>query len=322
MGIIIKYQSGSFESDIGGRTQMKIPVILDTDIGSDIDDTWALSMLLKSPELDAKLILTETGNTTYRAKIVAKMLEVAGRTDIPVGIGPHLDDRPGRQAEWVEGYDLSAYPGVVHEDGVGALIDTIMDSPEAITLICIGPVPNIAAALGRKPAIANRSRFVGMQGCLRRSPPEYGDGGGVVAEYNVVADPKACQKAFTSPWDMTITPLDTCGFVRLEGRKYRAIRECNDPIVQALIDNYNIWLKGGTERGEFEIRSSILFDTVAVYLSFSEELLVMERLGVRVTDDGYTVPDDKAKAINCATGWRDLLAFESLLVKRLTGREV
>jgi len=305
-----------------GRPQMKIPVILDTDIGSDIDDTWALSMLLKSPELDAKLILTETGNTTYRAKIVAKMLEAAGRTDIPVGIGLHLDDKPGRQAEWVEGYDLSAYPGVVHEDGVGALVDTIMDSPEAITLVCIGPVPNIAAALGRKPAIANRSRFIGMHGCLRRSPPEYGNGGGVVAEYNVVTDPKACQRAFTSPWDMTITPLDTCGFVRLEGRSYRAIRECNDPMVQALMENYRIWLKGGAERGEFEVRSSILYDTVAVYLSFSEELLVMERLGVRVTDDGYTVLDEKAKAINCATRWRDLSAFESLLVKRLTGREV
>lgn len=305
-----------------GRPRMKIPVILDTDIGSDIDDTWALSMLLKSPELDVKLILTETGNTTYRAKIVAKMLEAAGRTDIPVGIGLHFDDGLGRQAEWVEGYDLSAYPGVVHEDGVGALIETIMDSPEPITLICIGPVPNVAAALGREPAIAERSRFVGMHGCLRRCPPEYGSGRGVVAEYNVTADPKACQRAFTAPWDMTITPLDTCGFVRLEGKRYRAIRECKDPIIQALIENYRVWLKGGNERcsEEFEVRSSIIFDTVAVYLSFSEELLVMERLGVRVTDDGYTVLDDKAKVINCATGWKDLSSFENLLVKRLTGR--
>lgn len=36
----------------------KIPVVLDTDLGSDIDDTWALAMLLRSPELDVKLILT------------------------------------------------------------------------------------------------------------------------------------------------------------------------------------------------------------------------------------------------------------------------
>ena len=62
----------------------KIPVILDTDIGGDIDDTWALAMMLKSPELDVKLVVTDTGNTTYRVKVAAKMLEIAGRTDFDV----------------------------------------------------------------------------------------------------------------------------------------------------------------------------------------------------------------------------------------------
>ena len=50
----------------------RIPVILDTDIGDDIDDTWALAMLLRSPELDVKLIVTDTRNTTTRARIVAR----------------------------------------------------------------------------------------------------------------------------------------------------------------------------------------------------------------------------------------------------------
>ena len=66
----------------------KIPVILDTDIGDDIDDTWALAMLLNSPELDLKLVVTEEGNTPSRAKIAARLLEIAGRTDVPVGIIP------------------------------------------------------------------------------------------------------------------------------------------------------------------------------------------------------------------------------------------
>ncbi|MGQ9514088.1 MAG: nucleoside hydrolase [Thermoproteota archaeon] len=304
-----------------GHSRKKVPVILDTDIGEDIDDTWALAMLLKSPELDVKLVVTDTGNTVYRAKIVAKMLEIAGRTDIPVGIGLQFNEKLGRQSKWVEGYDLSAYPGDVYDDGVGALIDTILDSPEIITLICIGPVPNIAKALEREPLIAKNARFVGMQGCLRKSPPGYGGGGGgVVAEYNVAADPKSCQKVFAAPWDVKITPLDTCGFVKLTGNKYQAVRECGEPLVQALMENYKIWLKSGTEgwKEEFEARSSILFDTVAVYLSFSDELLVMESLGIRVTDDGYTVIDDKAKVISCATRWKDLNAFENLLVKRLT----
>jgi hypothetical protein len=83
----------------------RIPVILDTDIGDDIDDTWALALLLRSPELDVKLVTTATGDTTYRAQIVARLLEVAGRTDVPVGIGPAGPLRtPPRQTAWIEGY--------------------------------------------------------------------------------------------------------------------------------------------------------------------------------------------------------------------------
>jgi hypothetical protein len=72
--------------------------------------------------------------------------------------------------------------------------------------------------------------------------------------------------------------------------------------------------------GEFDpgATSSILFDTVTIYLAFSEELLEMENLGIRVTDDGYTIIDDSMKRINCAMGWKDLPAFECFLVQRLS----
>ena len=70
------------------QTQVKkIPVILYTDIGDDIDDTWALGMLLRCPELDVKLVVSDYGKVQYRAKLLAKFLQVAGRTDIPVGLG-------------------------------------------------------------------------------------------------------------------------------------------------------------------------------------------------------------------------------------------
>ena len=55
----------------GPAAATKIPIILDTDIGGDIDDTWALALLLKSPEFDVKLIVSDTGDTVYRARIIA-----------------------------------------------------------------------------------------------------------------------------------------------------------------------------------------------------------------------------------------------------------
>ena len=290
----------------------KIPVILDTDIGGDIDDTWALAMMLNSPELDVRLVTTTTRNTVERAKIVARMLEIAGRTDVPVGIGRRENENPIDQSGWVAGYDLARYPGKVLDDGAGAIIDAILSSAEPVTLISIGPVPDIAAALDRRPEIARKARFVGMHGSLYRG---YDGKPTVDAEYNVRANPGALQKVFAAPWDKAITPLDTCGIVRLTGEKYQKVFRSDRPLARAVMENYKVWLKGKSDDG----RSSILFDTVAIYLGFSRDLLEMKRLGVRVTDDGRTVPDESAPAVDCALNWKDLPAFEDLLVSRLTG---
>jgi inosine-uridine nucleoside N-ribohydrolase len=293
---------------------VKIPVILDTDIGGDIDDTWALAMLLKSPELDIRLAVGDTGNALYRAQLIARMLEIAKRADIPVGIGLNQGEEPDRenQKPWIRDYRLDRYPGTIHADGVQAIIDAIMTAPGPVTLLCIGPVPNIAEALRREPRIAPKSRLVGMFGSVRRG---YDGSPNVAAEFNVVKDVRACQALFTAPWaEMVITPLDTCGIVRLEGEKYKAVCLSTDPLARAVIENYRIWLQGAQDAA-----SSILFDTVAAYLAFADDLLVMEDLRIRVTDDGYTRIDDKARPMRVATGWKDLGAFEDLLVRRLTG---
>jgi len=293
----------------------KIPVILDTDIGGDIDDTWALAMLLKSPELDLKLVVTDTGDTAYRAKIAAKMLEIAGRSGVAVGVGIPYSGMGKPQEPWVEGYHLAAYPGTVHEDGVGALIEAIMRSPEPVTLICIGPVPNIGAALEREPRIARNARFVGMHGSVRRG---YQGSAETHAEYNVKQHSDACQKAFTTPWEMTITPLDTCGLVVLDGERYRRVRQCDDPLIRALMQNYDAWAAACKLGDQPEHRSSVLFDTVAVYLAFTDSLLVMEELPIRVTDDGFTRIDPAGKVMRMATEWKDRAGYEDFLVNRLT----
>ena len=303
-----------------GAAAAGIPVILDTDIGDDIDDTWALTLALKSPELDLKLVVGDYGKPLYRGKLIAKLLETARRTDIAVGLG--IDVEAGqkmRQEKWIEGYDLDRYPGKVHRDGVQAMIDLIMRSPEPMTLICIGPLPNIAEALKREPKIAERARFVGMHGSVRVG---YNGAAKPSAEWNVRADPKACQAAFTAPWNMTITPLDTCGLVQLKGDKYATVRDCLDPMVRTLIENYRIWdewnLANGQKPRGVKESSTILFDCVAIYLAMANDLCVMEKTPLRVDDEGYTREDPNGKVVNAALAWRNLPGFEDWLVKRLT----
>lgn len=293
-----------------------IPVILDTDIGGDIDDTWALVMLLKSPELDLKLVVSDTGDTVYRAKICAKLLERAGRSDIPVGLGIRKpsDGPRERQKAWVADYDLRQYPGTVLEDGVNAIIETIEAAAQPVTLICIGPAPNIAEVLRRKPEIAAKTNVVGMYGSLER---QHHGRPGAIAEFNVVQDIPSCQAIFRVPWkSATITPLDTCGVVQLKGELYETIARSNDPMVRDILENYRIWRNAcGNEEACKE--SSILYDTVAIHLAYSTDFLKMKKMRLRVDDAGFTVIDKAAPAINVAVDWLDLDAYHRCLVQRL-----
>lgn len=294
-----------------------IPVILATDIGDDIDDTWALGLLLKSPELSLKLVATEYGKAPYRAKLLAKFLQTTGHANIPIAVGPAAEPRgEGPLAEWVKDYDLGSYPGRVHTDGVGAMIDVIMASPQPVTLICIGPMPNVAAALAREPRIARRARFVGMDGSVRLG---YGGAKTPCAEWNVKADSAAARKGLSAEWDITITPLDTCGLVTLDGARYQRMLRASDPTAATIIQNYRLWSKASHSEAAAEQHSSTLFDPVAVYLAVSQEFCKMERLGIRVTDDGLTVIDDQAKQMNVATEWKNLNGFRDFLVNRLCG---
>lgn len=317
--LILTLAAGCATSQSSGTNNLTvIPVIFDTDIGDDIDDTWALGFLLRCPELDVKLVVGDNGKPEYRARLLAKFLESAGRSDIPVGIGLDVNtEKSGNQSEWVRDYDLEKYPGKIHRDGIQAIIDTIMKSRRPVTVIAVGPVQNIAEALKREPRIAQRARFVGMHGSVRVG---YGNNPKISAEYNVKVAAKACQQVFTAPWDITITPLDTCDKVVLAGEKYQRVYQATDPIASAIIANYRIWAAAPDVKSSANVpvRSSTLFDTVAIYLAFHQELCGMEKLGIRVNDEGFTLEDPTAKPMNVATTWKDLAAFEDLLVRRIT----
>ena len=277
-------------------------------------------MLLRMPELDLKLAVGDFGNAVYRCRLLAKLLELTGRTDVPIGIGAGREDKPGQQSDWIGEYQLEDYPGVIHEDGIQAIIDTIKASPEPVTLLCIGPVPNIAEALRRDPSIALNARFVGMHGSVYKG---YAGESEPAAEWNVRVDPESLQAVFAAPWECTITPLDTCGLVVLDGPNYRQIAESDDPWLKALLENFRAWLPGAPfvdpDMDTSRI-STTLFDTVAVYLAAEDDLLEMRELQLRVTDDGYTIIDNEhGRPVNCAVSWKDLEAFKRRLTKTLLG---
>jgi len=309
------------------RTLTKpVPVILDTDIGTDIDDTWALAHLLRCPELDLKLVLTASGDMPFRARITAKFLEVAGRADIPVGLGfpGETPEQDRNQGPWIKGYELTQYPGEIVEDGIGRMIRLIMESPEPVTVIGIAPSFNLAEALRREPAIAGRCRLVGMFGSFNLG---YNGEPKPCAETNVRVSQASARVALAAPWlDVLITPLDTCGTTVLEGALYHKIWSAtDDPVLRAVIENYCLFAPrvSWMHCPYFALRSTVLFDCVAVYLAYSEDLVETETVRYRINDEGMTIADPAGDCVaRVALRWKDEPAFLAHLTDRLLGLAV
>jgi len=139
-------------------------VILDTDIGDDIDDAFALALAIRSPELEIVGVCIENA-VDGRTKIALKLLHLEGRDDIPVAKGlrvPGLKGRPpANQASWSIDYDLT---NPCNLNAVDFIVSKVKRSPGEITLITIGPLTNVAATLGKEPGIRNMIKEIIMMG--------------------------------------------------------------------------------------------------------------------------------------------------------------
>lgn len=289
----------------------RIPVILDTDIGCDIDDTWAQVMLMRSPELDLKLVTTCVQDTTYKAKLCAKMFDVAGISDIPIGIGVNTGNVCLHIADWVENYDLSSYP-LILEDGVQAMIDTVMSSDETITIIALGPATNLAEALRRCPEITKKSRIIGMFGHIT-------DGEKWI-ESNIRSDVESYRYAIEqSDWEVEMIPLEISGNTNLSAEQFSYVKSHadKDHLICALMENSDIWYKN--MGFEFTGGSSCLFDTAGIYAAFTHENLSFEELPVLLRDDNVTVVDPAGKMMSVARTWDDKNRFYEFMIKRVCG---
>ena len=137
-------------------SQATRPILLDTDIGSDIDDAVALAYLLSQPRCDLLGITTVSGDSQARAALADVICQLAGRRDIPIlaGRGPVLVEGPGQdsvpQAEVLGRYPhRERFP----ETALEFLSRTIRSRPGEITLLTIGPLTNIGALFAYDPSL-------------------------------------------------------------------------------------------------------------------------------------------------------------------------
>jgi purine nucleosidase len=174
---------------------MSRPVILDTDLGSDVDDALCLALALASPELEIVGITCVGRESRRRAQIARRLLELAGRDEIPVYAGSRVPIVGVGGLNWF-GHEGGGVLSPGEEPAIDALhavdaIERLSKRYDGLEVVAVGPMTNLAVALAKDPDLAGRiHRLSIMGGHLRRA--EYG--GHVFApglDYNLCSDPHA-----------------------------------------------------------------------------------------------------------------------------------
>lgn len=301
----------------------KIPVILDTDIGSDIDDTWALClMLLLSDYYDSKLVSVCFGDTGYRASLACKILERAGRSDIPVAKGLPVKTFERSQLRWLEAYDHTRYKGKVYSAAPEAIADTVMKNPGITTVICIAPATNIAQAVKLCPAMVPKVRIIGMYGSVYKG---YFGRDEISAECNVVLDTDGFRHLLESGADVTLIPLDACGDFVIHGEAYAKIKGSENEIARVAMENYAIWQEdydGGALKYDSGISTSILYDLPPILYPIMPHCFTTEEITLKVTEDGYTRKDPFGSRVKVATGCPGKQALIDFVTGVFTSRQI
>jgi len=256
-------------------------VILDTDIGDDIDDAFAVALALRSPELQILGITTTFGDTETRAKLLDRFLAEVGRPDIPVAAGtPSPPKTTLTQRRYAEGGHF-AKPS--HPDAVAFLLEQVHRYPGQITLIAIGPLMNIGAAIDKDSATFGKlKRVVMMGGSVKRG---YGDLGfgppqPPQPEWNILNDIPSAQKLFASGVPLFVMPLDATQ-LKLDEVKRAFLFSQGTPVTDALTLLYHQW---GQE-------TPTLFDPMTIAFLVNPNLCPVQAMHIRVDENGLTRPE-------------------------------
>jgi len=259
-------------------------ILLDTDIGSDVDDLVALALALCSPELRLVGVTTVYGDVTLRARIVAKVLQLAGREDIPVACGARepLLGRPPVYWAGHEGVGLleprEALPPPAPEHAVDLIVRTAMARPGEVTLVAIGPLTNVALALAREPRLARALRGLVIMGGIARLDRQALDW--PLAEHNVGCDPEAARIAFQAGAPLTMVGLDVTLRTVITRPEIESIAAGGTPFERTVADQLARYLD--LNRRDF----TYLHDPLALSLTIDPTLVTVERALVQVETGG------------------------------------
>jgi purine nucleosidase len=253
-------------------------IIIDTDIGDDIDDAFAVALALHSPELQILGVTTTFRDTETRAKIADRLLGELGREDIPVAAGVATPyDKPMSQQRYAEG---GHFAKASHRNAVDFIVEQIRRYPNEITLVAIGPLMNVGALLDKDPAAFHQlKRVVIMGGSVERGfgDLDYTPAHGPDAEWNIMNDIPSAKKLFLSGVPLFVMPLDSTQ-LHLDEVKRAYLFARGTPTTDALTILYHQW--GG--------QTPTLFDPMTIAYIVDPKLCPVVPLHIRVDDKGFT----------------------------------
>ncbi|HEY2467079.1 MAG TPA: nucleoside hydrolase [Terracidiphilus sp.] len=287
-------------------------VIIDTDVGDDIDDAFALGLALKSPELNVLGVTTTFGNTQLRARLVERYLKAVGRSDIPVFAGP--------ESKTNNAMTQAAYarqePSKRFGDGSAFILREAREHPDQIMLIGIGPLFTIEAAIKQDLlAFKKLRRVVIMGGSVYRG---YGlDPKGkpkpTEPEWNILNDPDGLKALLASGVPVFMMPLDSTQ-VPLDAKGREEIFAHGSPLTNQLMLLYHQWMAGTPSHSP----TPTLFDPVAVTYAFRPDLCPAQPMHIDVDEKGTTRPGAGSPNVQVCLH-SDEKGFLDLLLKRLAG---
>jgi purine nucleosidase len=307
-------------------------IILDTDMGGDVDDALALSLAMRSPEISLALVTTVHADTTLRARVARKLLQLAGLDGVIVAAGcnrpllrrsvPQMDGHEGR------GLLTDEHDGLPIAEGhaVDYIIKLIMSSPEPPTLVTIGPLTNIALAVIKEPAIILRVAEVVIMGGYVYPAVVGKQVLGVKADYNLVSDPEATQVVLEAGWPIVLVPIEITTRVWFDDTDRECLRSAGTPLTDALSTQIDIWIevlkRALSQPGSWppEAARAFLHDPLALATAFDRRFVTLTPMHIQVRmEDGVprTLPDPlKAPNMLVATDV-DASAFRKFCLSRL-----